>query len=204
MGDDNLTKKENIEQADAKPKNSDFRIAVISSSCAIIGILVGSLITGYFSIKSQNIIAQQQTATFSRQIIQSERQELKKALSDYIDVLFDYYQLVSNEKLTSKEIDKFGKKANVAAFYITIVISVDLGQKTLEVNQLLFENLKAKSVNKYSDNLEDKVISKFMEWSMIAKGELKLLEYKVTPDNMSTDLLRLLLRAGLSDKNGSK
>lgn len=204
MDTDNLTMKENNKKCDDKHNNSDFRIALISGSCAIIGILIGSLITGYFSIKSQNLIAQQQIATFSRQIAQGERQELKKALSDYIEVLFDYYQLISNENLTSNEIDKLGKKANVAAFYITIVISVDLGQKTLEVNKILFENLKAKSANNYSDALDAKVITKFMEWSLIAKGELKLLEYKVAPDNMSTDLLRLLLRAGLSDKNGSK
>lgn len=215
MEEDNLAKEKNTEAADSTPqkstkpsdeksKYSDFRIAAISGSCAILGILVGSLITGYFSIKSQNIIAQQQTAAFSRQFVQGERQELKKALSDYIEVIFDYYQLVTNEKLSSKEVNKFAKKANVAAFYITIIVSIDLGKKTLEVNQVFFENLKAKNANKYSDNLETKVITKIMEWSMIAKGELKLLEYKVSPENMSTDLLRLLLQDGLSDKDGRK
>ena len=215
MDDENPTKEKGIEPSDSKPKNSakpsdtkpknsDFRIAMISGSCAIFGVLMGALITGYFSTKSQSIIAQQQTAALSRQIVQGERQELKKALSDYAEVITDYYQLVSNEKLSSKEIDRFAKKAYVAAFYITIVISMDLGQKTFEMNQVFFENLQAKTANKYSKNLEAKVITKFTEWILIAKGELKLLEYTVSPENLSTDLLRLLLRGGLSTKDGKK
>ena len=56
---DNLAKKENNDKSGDKPRNSDFRIAFISGSYAMLGILVGSLITGYFSIKSQIIIAQQ-------------------------------------------------------------------------------------------------------------------------------------------------
>lgn len=215
MGREDLMKEDSTDPADCKPRNStgsfdtkplnsDLRIVMISGICAILGVLMGAFITGYFSIKSQGIIAQQQTDALSRQLVQGERQELKKVLSDYAEVITEYYQLVSSEKLSTKEIDRFGKKAYTAAFYITIVISMDLGQKTFEMNQVFFENLKAKAANKYSERLEGKVVAKFTEWVLIAKGELKLLEYRVSPENLSTDLLRLLLRGGQSTKAGNK
>lgn len=185
-------------------RTSDIRIAVISGACAVFGVCIGALITGYFSIQSQRITAEQQAAALSRKIVQGERQELKKALFDYSEVVTEYYRLTSSDKLTSNELDGFAKKAFRSAFYITVAISVDLGQKTFEVNQILLQNLKAKTSNEYSDKLEEKAFVKFAEWVLAAKAELKVLEYKVSPENLSTDLLRLLFRGSVSSSNDQK
>jgi len=114
---------------------------------------------------------------------------------------YDSNQLISNQKLKTADVDRIGKKAFKVGFQIAIIVSIDLGQKTFELSEILMHNLRLKSQNKYSPEMEETVIKKFGEWMVVAKGELKLLEYSATPENLSTDLLRLFLRgAAIKEK----
>jgi hypothetical protein len=172
----------------------DYKAALVSGVFVLIGALTGSALTGYFAIRSQTLIAEQQKEMFAKQIAQSDRQELKSILTDYSEVLTDYYRMVASQKLTENEVDQLGKKAFKAAFQITLVVSLDLGKKTFELNQLLQTNLQAKHHSKYSPEMEGQVTNKAAEWVLLAKGEMKLLEYSATPDNLPADLIRLFLQ----------
>jgi hypothetical protein len=181
-------KKEKNERSD-----SNSKMPLLAGIMGMIGVVCGSMVTGFFSIKAQTITANQQKTILSRQLAANERQELRKTLSVYIDLVGEYFQLITSKKITAKELDTFAKKSFNCAAEISVLISLDLGVKTFELNKVFLGNLKAKSKNQYTEKMEDDVQKKFIEWMAVAKGELKVLEYTASPDNLSIDAIRLLL-----------
>jgi hypothetical protein len=181
----------------------DWKFALLSGLFVLLGGAIGSGLTGYFAIQTQRLALDQQRDLFAKQLAQSDRQELKSILSDYSEVLTDYMRLISNQKLSTNDIDQLGKKAFKSAFVITLIVSLDLGQKTFEVNDLLLTNLKRKNESTYSPEMQKLVVTKVGEWVAIAKVELKLLEYSAKPENLSTDLPRLLLNGAASSKGNN-
>lgn len=172
----------------------DMKSGLISGIFVLIGALLGSAITGYFAIRSQTVIAEQQNSMFARQMFQSDRQELKNILVGYSNVLSDYYRLVSDTTLMRTNIDEFTSKGFNFAFQISIMVSFELGHKTFELNQLLLENLHARLQSKYKTQMEGAVAQKAMDWINIAKREIRLLEQSAVPEQIPIDSLRVFLK----------
>ena len=177
---------------DKQPESSS-KIPLLTGVIGLVGVVCGSIVTGFFSMKAQTITAEHQKEILTRQMAANERQELRKTLSTYIDLIGEYYQLLTSNHIRTTELDSFAKKSFNSAAQISVLISLDLGVKTFELNKVFLSNLKAKSSNQYSEKMEEDVIKKFGEWMAVAKGELKVLEYTASPDNLSIDAIRLFL-----------
>ena len=176
-------------------KHSELRVALVTGCIALVAALAGAAVSGYFSLRSQEITAKQQEVLFSRQMAANERQSLRKAISEYIESFSEYYAMLTSTSIKEAEVDAFAKKIFVSATEITLLFSVDLGHKTFELNATLLNNLKAKVRGTYSDQMDQTMMKQISEWALIAKGEYKLLEYSSTPDTLQSDLMRLFMKS---------
>lgn len=171
----------------------EYITVILSGVIGLVGALAGSFVTGYFTVQSQRILSDQQKTLFARQLTANERQDLKKAVSEYIELISDYSILLSSTTFSESDFDSFAKRAFASSIEITVLVSFDLGQKTTELNGLLVNALKAKLNDSCTDTMINEVMIKLGEWMMIAKAEAKMMEYSASPDNMKSDFLRLIL-----------
>jgi hypothetical protein len=184
----------------------NFNNSIIST---LIGVLLGALIAGFFSLKTQQIENEQQMELFGKQQTIAERSELKSALSEYTNVIVSYMQLIDDPNIDSIKIREFDKRSFNVAFKLSLFTNIDLGSKSFEINTLAIELLKKKLTNSIETDELEVFTDKISDWVISAKVELKYLEYSANPDNLEKDLLRLLINSSKigsseSEKAGNK
>ncbi|HCH2593837.1 TPA: hypothetical protein NKS49_004733 [Vibrio parahaemolyticus] len=137
---------------------SGIKIAIISGVFAILG----SGVTGYFVVKSNQIIAQKDVKIQTSEFIQSNHVILRKKAEEFVIGVYDYFQVINDApNAEAKEIRKAGIELQKKAVTLSIYSGHGLGQASIAL---------ASTLAAFPDSTEapekvaDKVVNDLTAW----------------------------------------
>ena len=141
---------------------------------ALIGVLIGGLITGYISFKTQDILIENQNNKFKNQYLINKNIELKSYLNEYLEHLFI---------LTSSEAEETEKRKNtlqrmsVISTKISLLNNPEIGLKctrlTNELETYIFNKVDSKKAELAKNDLLNDVLYELEKLENEIKGIYK-------------------------------
>jgi hypothetical protein len=166
-------------------------IVTNSTIMALVGVICGGLITGYFTYITQKSILDNQEEQFKTQYRIERNKQLRTELSAFVNDISD----VINIPMDTEDRDKVFAKMMSSSVRIILLEDAEIGQQCLSLTTELKAILDRKTP---ADN------SKFYElvsnWIISIKAQMKLIDYSVDDKSIQSDILSLWLNSNLKDK----
>jgi len=136
---------------------------------ALIGVVIGGLITGYISYKTQNLLIESQKNEFKNQYLIKKNDELKTYLNEYIENLFIITQSEA-EETAKREIVL--NRMSVISTKISLLNNPTIGVKCSKLNNELEHYIN----NRVSSDNAEKAKSELLDYIL---NELEKLELEI-------------------------
>ncbi len=154
-----------------------------SGLSAIIGVIIGGLITAYISFESQNLTIENQQKEFKNQYLIQKNSQLSILLEDFIDNLLAFGMTKMEESTTR---DSILVNMNSASLKIMLLKNDKIGSKCLEVTEIM-DSLRRTGTGSISE-IHTKAIG---DWSYTVQNEMKKIEYEIDDYLITKEVLEL-------------
>lgn len=154
------------------------------ATLALIGVIVGGLITGYFSYQTQQSIIDAQHRQFTSNYLLEKNNILKKDVASFSDCL----ALIMGGNNSKIEVDSI--IASMLSISLRIILTEDfnIGSKCWDLTTSIKE---ASENGKFNEvNFKNKVF----EWVLAVKAEMKIVDYSIDENALERDLQQLILQ----------
>ena len=154
---------------------------------ALLGVIIGGLITGYFANKSHSELLEYQKEQFLNEHKINKNQDIRKEVEEFIDDLSTL--LIIEDNLTQKEKDNLYSRMYSNSLKMSLLRDLSIGSNSLDLTLEL--RGKPGKINSH-DTITHKLIR---DWIMAVKSEMLLSDYSIDKSELANDLIQIMLNS---------
>ena len=150
----------------------------------LLGVIVGGVMTGYFSYKTQILSLDAHDREFKVNYQIEKNKTLRNDIQNYITNLSS---LITVKDFDSTGRDSLLRNMNIISLKIALLQDYSIGSKSSHLTTVISDALQKKNLNDTTFN------NAITEWMIAIKSEMKLNDYTVDNDVLEKDLLQFII-----------
>lgn len=163
-------------------KNISFNVTAIMT---LIGVIIGGLITGYFSNKSQKELLEFQKKQFINEYRIDKNNRLQVEIEEYVDNLSKI--IFYGDKFKANQQDSILSIMYSNSLNMTLLRDLKIGSNSMNLTIELKKNIEKPFKN---DSAIQKLIG---DWIVSIKSEMAINDYSIDKSELASDILKNIL-----------
>ena len=182
-----------------KSKNQKYNLFI--SIMTLAGVIVGALITGFFTIKSQKLAIEAMDKKTAIEYSIAKNELLITYVEDFINETVNFLTLVSSKDVNQDTLNQKYYSLIGVSLKILAISDFNIGKESVVLVARLSVLMDKQAVN----DLEIEDIKEFIEplikWTIAVKAEMKIADYTVNDKELEKDLYRYFIANILSGES---
>lgn len=163
----------------------------------LFGVIIGSVITGYFAIKTQKTNIESNESKNALEYSISKNKILIQHIENFIDETIELLKLTSSNNSDKELLSKKYFELLGTSLKITTVSDFNIGKESTLLSGKLFKMVS------HRENINEKdieaTIESLVKWTITVKAEMKIIDYSVNKEEMEKDFYRLFITTLMSN-----